>query len=226
MAWTATPSHGSKVTSAEGIRRYGKLFEPIGIQSGVPQQSILGPILFLLFINDLPLVLKNNIGFYADDSTLKASVPTLADVEEKIRPDIDSYWRSIEVGEGNENQNVSREEKIQYNLDQTDCKFTKTNSWPLIWRMQLTKVESERDLGVYIDSPLTWNEHIDILRRKLLQKRCVRLILDSPRDARSFDNFQKLKWFSIDQMFRISKLGPLKKVIVIFIQYILFLEGH
>ena len=32
-----------------------------------------------------------------------------------------------------------------------------------------------------------------------LQKRCARLILDSPWDARSFDNFQKLKWLPIDQ---------------------------
>ena len=109
--------------------------------------------------------------------------------------------------------------------------------------MQLTKVESERVLGVYIDSHLTWNEHIDTLRRKLLQriailararkyiptkcrllqanldelfklqKGCVRLILDSPRDARSHDNFQKLKWLPVDQLFKLNKLGLLKKVI-------------
>ena len=34
-----------------------------------------------------------------------------------------------------------------------------------------------------------------------LQKRCARLILDSPRDARSYDNFQKLKWLPVDQLF-------------------------
>ena len=70
-----------------------KLSEPLGIHSGVPQGSILGPAV-LLFINDLPLVLKNNIGIYADDSTLYASAPTLVEVEEKIKPDIDalSMW--------------------------------------------------------------------------------------------------------------------------------------
>ena len=69
----------------------GKLSEPLGIHSA---GSILGPALFLLFINDLPLVLKNNIGIYADDSTLYAFVPTLAEIEEKIRPDIDAVSMS------------------------------------------------------------------------------------------------------------------------------------
>ena len=54
----------------------------------------MSPAPFLLFINDLPLVLKNNIGIYADKSTLYASAPTLAEVEEKIKPYIDaeSIW--------------------------------------------------------------------------------------------------------------------------------------
>ena len=46
-----------------------------------------------------------------------------------------------------------------------------------------------------------------------LQKRCARLILDSPRDARSYDNFQKLKWLPVDQIFMLNKLRLLKKVI-------------
>ena len=37
--------------------------------------------------------------------------------------------------------------------------------------------------------------------------------MDSPRDARLYDNFQKLKWQPVDQLFRLNKLGLLKKVI-------------
>ena len=37
--------------------------------------------------------------------------------------------------------------------------------------------------------------------------------MDSPRGERSFDNFQKLKWLPIDQIFKLNKLGLLKKVI-------------
>ena len=240
----------------------GKLSEPLGIHSGVPQGSILGPALFLLFINDLPLVLKNNIGIYADDSTLYASAPTLAEVEEKIRPDIDavSMWAK-------ENKMKMHPAKTKYSIISTRQKIANSAKQSLdlsVDGMQLTKVESERVLGVYIDSHLTWNEHIDTLRRKLLQriailararkyiptkyrlllynasvkplftccctvwsdcsqtnldelfklqKRCVRFILDSPRDARSYDNFQKLKWLTVNQLFRLNKLGLLKKVI-------------
>ena len=44
------------------------------INSGVPQGSILGPILFLLFVNDLPDALQSQVALYADDSTLFCSL--------------------------------------------------------------------------------------------------------------------------------------------------------
>ena len=157
--------------------------------------------------------------------------------------------------------------KTKYSIISTRQKIVNSAKQSLdlsIDSMQLTKVESERILGVYFDSHITWNEHIDTLCPKLLlgvailararkyipvkyrlllynvsikplftycctvwsnrsqtnldelfklQKRCARLILDSPQDARKYDNFKKLKWLPVDQLFKLNKLSLLKKVI-------------
>ena len=48
--------------------------EPKPVRQGVPQGSILGPIIFLLFVNDMPLHLNNStIDIYGDDTTLSLS---------------------------------------------------------------------------------------------------------------------------------------------------------
>ena len=63
--------------------------------------------------------------------------------------------------------------KTKYSIISTRQKIANSAKQSLdlsVEGMQLTKVESERVLGVYIDSHLTWNKHIDILRRKLLQR--------------------------------------------------------
>ena len=52
----------------------GSISEYSGVESGVPQGSVLGPLLFLIYINDLERNLKSNIKFFADDTMMLFSL--------------------------------------------------------------------------------------------------------------------------------------------------------
>ena len=64
----------------------GSLSDPCDIPSGVPQGSVLGPILFSMYINDLPAVVQSSItvALFADDSTFYTSGKDIALIENQM----------------------------------------------------------------------------------------------------------------------------------------------
>ena len=72
----------------------GTFSHPREVTCGVPQGSILGPLLFLIYVNDMPAVVKNKLLLYADDSAIMVSGKSKSLIEKELSEDLEmvSHW--------------------------------------------------------------------------------------------------------------------------------------
>ena len=68
----------------------GTISDPQDITCGVPQGSILGPLLFLVYLNDMPAAVKCKLLLYADDSALLVSGDDISEIEKTLGNELNS----------------------------------------------------------------------------------------------------------------------------------------
>jgi ribonucleases P/MRP protein subunit RPP40 len=130
----------------------GQFSEWAGVTSGVPQGSVLGPILFLVYINDLDIDLISKIGKFADDSKLLGSVGTVEGVE-NLRKDL----KNLEIW--------AEKWQMQFNVNKCSVIHLGKNNPQSTFSLYNEEIKNsikERDLGVIIDKTMKFSEQCNI----------------------------------------------------------------
>ena len=133
------------------------------INCGVPQGSVLGPLLFLLYINDLNQAIKFcKVHHFADDTNLLCLSNSIQKLSKLVNADLKHllYWLNAN--------------KISLNVKKTEMIIFKSKQKKLegdlkikLCGKRLYPTESVKYLGVKIDANLTWQHHVNDLSTKL-----------------------------------------------------------
>lgn len=135
------------------------------VKYGVPQGSILGPLLFLLFIIDLPLHLKVHTDLYADDTTLYEINSSKDIIERNLQNALTVLSKWCE-----HNGMVINLDKTKVMLITTRQKrnrIANDNLHITLDDVELQVISSEKILGVQVDNNLLWADHINNITKKM-----------------------------------------------------------
>lgn len=138
----------------------GKDSSKTELKYGVPQGSILGPLLFIIYVNDMPNLFKQaKFIMYADDANIIITGESVSEVSEIAR---DLGCKLVKWVNAN---------GLALNLKKTNYMlFSRSKMKDIALKINNVEIERKREarfLGVIIDDQLTWGKHISCLKLKM-----------------------------------------------------------
>lgn len=168
------------------VKIFNTYSSPRPVKASCPQGSLLGPILFNCYINDIPQTPKTKICLFADDTAILARARTPKLIGKHLQHHISLIekwlinWK-IKI-------NVDKTAAVLFHKkkrNSTPPKITMYNT-PIVWS------NSAKYLGIFLDNKLNWNAHIDY----------------------SLSKFRKIKMALIRLIGKYTPLSPYNKVLL------------
>ncbi|KAM7290185.1 uncharacterized protein ISCGN_026849, partial [Ixodes scapularis] len=138
--------------------------ESLQVISGVPQGSVLGPLLFILFISDMGKDFDSAVTLkhFADDTVIYSNISSNED-----QLNLDKHLRKIMKWCADWQMELNISETVYMNVTRKKQHLQFNYS---INGLPLVKVNEYKYLGVHLRSDLSWNSHIDYVCKKAFQK--------------------------------------------------------
>lgn len=152
------------LTERKQYVRVGNIVSPMKtVKSGVPQGSILGPLLFITYINDLCDIPRSpKLIIYADDTNIFFTGRILMHLEDEVN----DYLLKLENWL-HQNQLMLNISKSKYIVFQPINKPHGDDINIFFKNQRLEQVKSQKFLGVWFQENLSWNTHVDKLESEL-----------------------------------------------------------
>ena len=168
-------------TRTQSVCVNGLLSEPQPIPFGVPQGSVLGPLLFIIYINDLPLAVQGcNVELYADDTLIYFASKSVSEIQARLTDGLTDVLSWLHA-----NFLILNLEKTKIMLVGTHQRTAEADDLVIeINNTRLERVNKLKYLGVLLDNTLSWKDHIEYIGNKILSRlgvlRRARKVLPKP----------------------------------------------